>query len=96
VWDLLSVNDSAAAQSLLKVMVLLSNAPTDFIAKLSPQEAEIATLGRQIRALRPSYLEQQHALIGSSSPLPAVLQSIVASYAEPTPKDIWTEWVRWM
>jgi hypothetical protein len=99
VWDYLRVRTGANGVefvSLLKVMVLLDDAPLDFIAKLSAQIAQIATQGRRLRALRPSYLEQQQALIETSCPLPAVLQSIVAAYAEPTPEDMWTDWVQWI
>jgi hypothetical protein len=60
-------------------MVLLGDAPPDFIAGLPPQNAEIATQGRRLRASRPSYLEQQHALIENTCSLPTVLQSIVAA-----------------
>jgi hypothetical protein len=103
VWDSISESpdlpsyDSASLLSLLKVVVLLDDAPADFIAIMSPQNAEIVahaeivTRGREIRALRPSYLEQQHALVSSTSPLPSVLQAIVATYAEPTPEDMWTD-----
>jgi hypothetical protein len=84
-----------ALTSLLKVMVLLDAAPPYF-AKLSPQNAEITVQGRQIRALRPLYLEQQQASTNNNSPLPAVLQSIVTAYAEPTSEDMWIDWVQWM
>jgi hypothetical protein len=104
VWDHLRVHlhhntivdTPTGLQSLLQFMVLLDDAPPDFIAKLSRQNTEIAIQGRQIRVLRPSYLEQQHALITATSPLPTVLQSIVATYAEPTPEDMWTDWMQWM
>jgi hypothetical protein len=74
-------------------MVLLGDAPPDFIAKLSPQYSQI-NQGQQICAVRPSYLEQQRALIETMSPLPTVLQSIVATYTEATPEDMWTEWLQ--
>jgi hypothetical protein len=95
-WDILSVPVcDVEFVSLLKVIVLLSDAPPDFIAKLSLENTQIMTLGRQIRVLRPSYLEQ-HKVLKSTGPLPSVLQSIVATYAEPTPKDMRTDWVQWM
>jgi hypothetical protein len=102
VWDDLNNNELAYGvgrpqrQSLLKVMVLLGDAPADFIARLSPQNADIAIRGRQIRALRPAYLEQQLASIETDCPLPTVLQSIVTTYAEPTPEDVWGDWAQWM
>jgi hypothetical protein len=83
-------------QSLLKVMVLFSDGPPKFVAKLSPQLVQLATQGRQIRALRPSYLQQQLAVIETICLLPTVLQSIVVTYAESTPEDMWTDWARWM
>jgi hypothetical protein len=101
VWD--SVADSlwvppveAELTSLLKVMVLLGDAPTTFIAKLQLHEAEIAFRGLQIRALRPPYLEQQQASIDAHCPLPAVLLAIVTTYVKPTTEDMWTNWIRWL
>jgi hypothetical protein len=75
--------------SLLKVMVLLEDAPADFKARLSPQHAELATRGKLLRAQLPIYLEQQRAAVVNHSPLPAVLQSLVVAYAVPTPGDKW-------
>jgi hypothetical protein len=82
-------------------MVLLGDAPSDFIVKLSdysgdPRPAKIAAWGPQVRALRPSYLEQQHASVDANCPLPAVLSSIVTAYAEPTAKDMLIGWIHWM
>jgi hypothetical protein len=57
VWDHLNIYQSEAGlQPLLKVMVLLGEAPADFMAKLPPQNADIAIWGRQIRVLRPANL----------------------------------------
>jgi ankyrin repeat protein len=100
VWDHFNLanfdQSEAELQSLLKVMVLLGDAPPDFIARLEQQNSDIAIQGRHIRALRPSYLEQQHVLTTATSLLPTVFQSIVIAYAEPTPEDMWTDWVQWM
>jgi hypothetical protein len=82
------------ALSLLKVMVLLADAPLAFVAKLSPAHAELATRGRQLRAQLPSYLEQQRALVVAHCPLPTALQPIVYGLAAPTPEDMWTEGLR--
>jgi hypothetical protein len=58
-WEYLRVaNVSVHLTSLLKVMVLLDDAPVDFVSKLIPPHAEITSWGRQIRALRLSYPEQ--------------------------------------
>jgi hypothetical protein len=95
----LSQQNAAELQSLLKVLVLFGDAPPHIVAWLSQQNAAIGSIaiqGQHIRALRPSYLEQQRALINSTSPLPTVLQSIVATYAEATAEDMWTEWAQWM
>jgi hypothetical protein len=88
-------------------MVLLDDAPPDFIDKLflpSPNHAQqiydlrplylIATEGQQIRALRPLYLEQQRASIDAHCNLPTVLQPIVIAYAKPAPEDMWIDWLR--
>jgi hypothetical protein len=80
--------------SLIKFMVLIVDAPPDFIAKMTPHDAKIALWGRRIRILRPLYLKQQEASIEALCPLPTVLHSIVAAYAEPTPECMWTEWAR--
>jgi hypothetical protein len=86
--------DADALASLLKVMVLLADAPPDFVAKLSPAHAELATRGQQLRAQLPSYLEQQRALVVEHCPLPAALQPIVYGLAAPTPEDMWTDGLR--
>ena len=50
--------------------------------------------GRQLRARLPSYLEQQQALVLEHCPLPAVLQPLVAAYADPSRDDIWATRLR--
>jgi hypothetical protein len=77
--------------SLLKVMVMLEDAPSDFITRpqLLPQHSEICTRGQQLRAQLPSYLGQQRAAVVAHCTVPAVLQSIVAAYAATTPEDMW-------
>jgi hypothetical protein len=84
----------AELSSLLKVMVMLEDAPPFLIAKLSPQRADICTRGRQLRAQLPSYLEQQRAAVVTHCPLPGVLQSVVATYAATTPEDMWADGLR--
>jgi hypothetical protein len=75
-------------------MVMLEDAPADFIGKLSPQHADICERGRHFRAQLPSYLEQQRATAVAHCPLPDVLRSVVAAYAVTTPEDMWTEGLR--
>jgi hypothetical protein len=77
--------------ALLKVMVMLDDAPQYFITALTPQQAELCTRGQQLRAQLPSCLEQQRASIVAHCPMPTVLQSLVAEYAAITPEDMWTD-----
>jgi hypothetical protein len=92
VWTLLVTEGTervVALACLLKVMLMLDDAPPEFVANLSPVHAELT---RHLRAQLPSYLEQQwqkcRALVV------AVLQSIVAAYATTTPADMWTDGLR--
>jgi ankyrin repeat protein len=101
VWDSVADNlwlcpDESELTSLLKVMVLLGDAPTNFIYKLPLEYAVIIVRGTPIRALRPLYREQQQASVDAHCPLPAVLLAIVTAYAEPTIEDMWTDWICWM
>jgi ankyrin repeat protein len=75
VWDMLVLEDADPMElaSLLKLMVMLGDAPPAFVAKLSPAHAEITTRGRNYRAQLPSYLEQQRASVIEHCPLPPVL-----------------------
>jgi hypothetical protein len=100
VWDcidyghkMLDSFSSADLSSMLKFLVMLEDAPADFIAKLSPNHATICTRGRRFR-LQPPYLEQQRAKVIAHCPLPTVLQSLVAEYAATTSKDMWTDGLR--
>jgi hypothetical protein len=70
-------------------MVLLDDAPSHFMGKLSPQHAELCTWGRKLRAKLPGYLERQRALVVERCPLPVVLQLLVTEYAAPTSEDMW-------
>jgi ankyrin repeat protein len=49
---------NAELSSLIKVMVMLEDAPRFYIATLAPYDAELCTRGRELRAQLPSYLEQ--------------------------------------
>jgi hypothetical protein len=98
VWTLLGGTAGRAntteLSSLLKVMVMLDDAPAEFIARLVPPHAELATQGRLLRAQLPSYLQQQWARVVAHCPLPAVLQPLVAAYAATTPEDMWADGLR--
>jgi hypothetical protein len=95
-WNPINSRGGSADElsSLLKVMVVLDDAPTDFIAKLLPHDAELCTRGRLLRVQLPSYLEQQRAAVVAHCSLSAVLQSLVAVYATATPEDMWADGLR--
>jgi hypothetical protein len=76
---------------LLKVMVMLDDAPQFFISLLTPHHGELCTRGRLLRAQLPLHLEQQRASVIMHCPLPTVLQSLVADFAATTPEDMWTD-----
>jgi hypothetical protein len=104
IWDTLQFpsQNSYAAQSplatelsaLLKVMVMLEDAPSTFVARLSPKHAKLCTQGWQLRAHLPSYRDRQKAKIVAHCPLPSVLQVLVISYAATTPEDMWANGLR--
>jgi hypothetical protein len=95
VWSELDMYGSGYQLSaLLKVMVMLEDAPATFIKRMSPQHAEICRRGNQFWARLPSYLEQQRAAIVNNCPLPAVLHPLVVAYAATTPKDMWNYGLR--
>jgi hypothetical protein len=98
VWDFVSsgiqTRMNVALSSLLKVMVMLKDAPAAFIAEISPQHAELCTRGHQLRAQLPSYLEQQRAAVVAHCSLPGVLRSVVTAYAVTTPEDMWADGLR--
>jgi hypothetical protein len=97
VWTLLVTEGTervVALASLLKTMVMLDDAPPEFVANLSPVHAELSTRGRHLRAQLPSYLEQQWAMVIEHCPIPTVLQSIVSAYVKTTPADMWTDGLR--
>jgi hypothetical protein len=88
------MNVAAELSSLLKVMVMLDDAPAAFVATLSPHHAKLCARGCQLRAQLPSYLEQQRVAVVAHCPLPGVLQSLVAAYAVVTPEDMWADGLR--
>jgi hypothetical protein len=95
-WNLLKLEGAVDTEltSLLQQMVLLADAPADFIAKLSSQQAELWEWDRHLWTRLPAYQEQQRTLIVAHCPLPPVLRPLVAEYAAPTSEDIWTDELR--
>jgi hypothetical protein len=94
-WDELNLehqtSDAAQLSSLLKIMVMLQDANADFVARVMPEHAELCKRGWQFRAQLPSYLEQKRVTIVTNCPSPAVLQSLVNTYAATTPEDMWAD-----
>jgi hypothetical protein len=81
--------EAAKLSSVLKVLTLIGDAPTELTGNFSGQHNEIIDEGRFLRAQLPAYLEQRHAMLASTCPLPTVLQHLVAAYAKPTRQDVW-------
>jgi hypothetical protein len=92
--------DAAELSSMLKVLLLLPMSPEQdlpaFVAKLSPQHAELCRRGRQLRDRLPAYLEQQEASVGTHCTLPAVLVAMVTAYALHTPEELWSDGLQWL
>jgi hypothetical protein len=86
--------DDVEMTSLLKVMVMLEDAPPAFIGKLTRADREIVTRGRAFRAQLPLYLEEQRALVVSHCTLPDVLRPLIAAYAATTPEEMWADGLR--
>jgi hypothetical protein len=93
-WMLLHVDnpapllaDTAELRALLRIMPLLGDVPARFKAKLSSAHAKIVEDSQLFRGRIPAYFEQQRTSIVKHCPLPTVLQSIVADFAEPTRED---------
>jgi hypothetical protein len=96
IWFMLRLQDAdpVALVSLLKVMVMLDDAPSAFVARVSLANTELITRGRHFRAKLPLYHEQQRSLVFGHCSLPPVLLSIVAEYVATTPEDMWTYGLR--
>jgi hypothetical protein len=95
-WQMMKLEeaDDAELALLLQTMVLVADAPLEFIAKLSSQHTDLCVRGRQLRTQLPVYLQQQRASIFAQCPLPRVLLPLVAKYAATTSEDIWTDGLR--
>jgi ankyrin repeat protein len=96
IWQLLrlQVADPVALTSLLKIMVMLDDDPSAFVANLSQAHAELTTRGRLFHAQLLPYLEWQRASVVEHCPLPAVLNYIVADFAATTPENMWVHGLR--
>jgi hypothetical protein len=79
----------ADVSSLLKVMVMLDDAPSIFIKRLRPHDAEIATKGLMYRRHLLFYLEQQKTAVAADCDLPSVLLNLIVGYAATTAEDMW-------
>jgi hypothetical protein len=79
----------ADVSSLLKVMVMLHDAPSIFIERLRPHDAEIATKGLMYRKHLAQYLEQQKSTIIEDCDLPLVLLNLIVDFAATTTEDMW-------
>jgi hypothetical protein len=93
IWDFATYGShrNAWAPALIKLLSLISDAPSrsrKFCAENS-LKAETMEKGRQLRARLPAYDQQRSVLLTTHCPLPAVLQDVVAAYAEPTRADVW-------
>jgi hypothetical protein len=86
--------DAIQFSMLLKVIVMISDAPQYLITVLTPLHVEICMRGQLLRAQLPSYLEQQRGSLISPCPLPTVLRNLVAVYAATTPEDMWADGLR--
>jgi hypothetical protein len=81
--------------SLIKAMTLLCDAPVPIVngrIELVPHDnhdVQLVEKGKQLRAALHAYLEQRSASLIIHCPLPAVLQQVIATYAEPTRADVW-------
>jgi hypothetical protein len=101
IWDYVGIlaehADAGDLSSLLKVVLLLPMSQDQdqylpaFVAKLSPQHAELCTRGHQFRDRLLAYLEQQQTSVSTHCPPPAVLQAVVVAYVRPTPEDLWSD-----
>jgi hypothetical protein len=83
--------DDWELSSLLRVMVLLGDAPPSFVRLLKPQHALIIERGKQILVILPAYLNRQCAEISAYCSLPSVLHPLIAAYAAPTNEDKWAD-----
>jgi hypothetical protein len=80
-------SDEAMVVLLVKTIILLG-APPNFDLYFH-RHHKLIDKGRQLRAQLPAHLEERRALIVTHCPLPTVLQTLVAAYADPTNADVW-------
>jgi hypothetical protein len=87
-WDMMlaKYDASAAATSLLRVMLLLSD-PSAYSLSLHSIELPLLEEGTRLRVRLPAYLAQRRALLDEHCPLIAPLLSMVSAYEVPTTTD---------
>jgi hypothetical protein len=100
IWDMVQshytlLNMNAAVSALLRVMVLKSDPPAGFVARMRPEYKRVVEEGARLRAALPAYLAQRRALLDAHCPLIAPLLSLVRDYdPEPTTtEEIWATWL---
>jgi hypothetical protein len=74
---------------LLQAMVMLEDAPDNFIGELLPHHTALCVRGRHLRAQLPWHQERQAGKVAAHCPLIAVLQSLVAAYAVTQSDEMW-------
>jgi hypothetical protein len=87
-WDIMlaKYDASAAATSLLRVMLLLSD-PSAYSLSLHSIDLPLLQEGTRLRTQLPAYLAQRRALLDEHCPLIAPLRSMVSAYEVPTTTD---------
>jgi hypothetical protein len=90
-WDLLlheEVKDEAEFSRLLRVMLLMGDAPAHFADTLSPALQALVLEGGRLRAWLPAYLVRRQALLDMHCPaLLPPLRALVHGYMELTTTD---------
>jgi hypothetical protein len=74
--------------ALLKIMVMLDDAPDYFTEELLPQHGGLCPRDEQLWAQLPVYLEQKKAGIAAHCRLHTLLQALVIAYAATAPGDM--------
>jgi hypothetical protein len=88
VWDLFNVRGMVGLEQLLKVLLILGDAPDVFREGLSAEHKSLVD-ACDWRVQSAAYLARRHACITSYCPLPSVLLPCVSGFAELTREDMW-------